>query len=169
MLTTYLSDPACLEVIQHTPAAPHLDGFAAALVQAGYHSRRVRCHLRTAAHASHWLQSRGRSLIDLDANQVGEFKQHLAVCRCLGFQRTEARRTRGAELFLQHLQDSGFIAKPAPQAQPPLFAGFCRWMRQHRGAKDATLDAYGRIILDALQALGEDQSRPISRRKPKCS
>ena len=39
---------------------------------------------------------------------------------------------------------------------PPLFVGFCHWMQEHRGAKDETLKAYGRIVLDALQTLGED-------------
>lgn len=161
MLTSYFSDPARLELIQSTPAAPHLDGFTAAMVEAGYHSPTIQCYLRAAAHVSHWLQHRGRGLTELEVSNVEKFKQHLPDCQCSGFERPSEFQVRGARLFLQHLQKLAIVAAPVPQTppSPPLYLGFCHWMQQHRGAKDATLVAYGRIVLDALQTLGEDPQR----------
>ncbi|MCY0854376.1 tyrosine-type recombinase/integrase [Cupriavidus sp. D39] len=160
MLATYFPQPARLALIQRTPAAPYLDGFIADMAQAGYQAPTIQCHLRIAAHVSHWLQHGGRPLTDLDASAIEQFEQHLPACQCAGFRRsrTNGHHAAGARLFLQHLQKAGIIATPEPQAMclPPLFVGFCHWMQQHRGAKDATLRAYGRIILDALRTLGDD-------------
>ena len=36
MLTHYFCDPVMLDLIQHTAAAPHLEGLIAALIERGY-------------------------------------------------------------------------------------------------------------------------------------
>lgn len=67
----------------------------------------------------------------------------------------------GADLFLQHLQDTGVVMRPAvpvPQ-QPRLLLGFCQWIQQHRGVKEETLKAYERIIVDALRFFGDDPAQ----------
>ena len=162
MLTTVFSSPAWLSLIRSTPALPHLDGFIATTVEAGYRPQTVQKHVRAAAHLSHWLECRGRSLTDSDASgEAHAFKRHIAICQCAGFKRRATDDGHGAERFLQYLRSIGFITRPTvrgPQ-QPPLLLGFCQWMRQHRGAKDATLEAYGRIIADALRSLGDDPTR----------
>jgi integrase/recombinase XerD len=165
MLTTVFSRPAWISLIRSTPALPHLDGFIVMMRTAGYRRQTVQEHVRAAAHLSHWLEHHGLSLTDLDASEVERFQRHIATCRCTGFKR-RARDGHGAELFRQHLQDIGVVMRPSPQApqQPPLLLGFCHWMRQHRGAKDATLKGYGRIILDALQSLGDDPAQFDARR-----
>jgi integrase/recombinase XerD len=82
------------------------------------------------------------------------------------FQAQSQHDGRGAALFLQHLRDVGKVTQrvPEPSQQPPLLLGFCQWMQQHRGAKDATLKGYGRVILDALQSLGDDPTQLDARR-----
>ena len=161
MLTTVFSRPAWLSLIRSTPALPLLDDFIATMAKAGYRTTTIQNHVRAAAHLSRWLERRGRALTDLDRSDAREFKRHIATCRCTGFERRDRGDSRGADLFLRHLQAIGVIIPPdsQPPPQPQLLLGFCQWMRQHRGAKDATLKAYGRIILDALQSLGEDPAR----------
>jgi integrase/recombinase XerD len=161
MLTNYFRKPTQAALIRRSSAAPYLDGFVAAMIDAGYHPPTIQCHLRAAAHVSHWLQRRGRTLADLDEGRVSEFKRHLPVCKCAGYDYVWERHGRGALLFLRHLRKIAVLATPALRTTPhaPLFVGFCHWMKQHRGARDATLSAYGRIILDALQTLGEDARR----------
>lgn len=163
MLTTYFPDHGTLDLIQRTPAAPYLDGFAAALIRSGYKRHTIQCYLRAAAHTSHWQQVRARSLVALDTASIDEFKQRLRTCRCEGFERANERDVRGARLFLRHLQETA--GTPAVHradmaaAMPPLFVDFCDWMRQHRGTQETTLNTYRRTIVDALQALGNNPRR----------
>jgi integrase/recombinase XerD len=158
MSTNYFSDPVWLRLLRRAPAAAYLDGFIAALVEAGYRPLTIQSHLLAAAHMSCWLRQRGRSLTDLDEGCVEEFNQHLPACQCAGYERTSKRVAHGARLFLAHLRKIAIVTTLAPRTapMPPLLAGFFRWMTQHRGAKVATLNAYRRIILDALETLGED-------------
>jgi len=160
MLTSYFPNPGTLHLIQCTPAAPYLDSFAAALVGVGYKPTTIQRYLRSAAHFSYWQQGCARSLTALDKASVGEFKQHLHACQCKWFKRVNEHDLRGARAFLRHLQEMAVI--PAAECagtaatMPPLFVGFCEWMRQHRGIQDTTLNTYRRTIVDALQALGSN-------------
>lgn len=161
MLATVFSRPDWLSLIRSTPSYPFLDDFINTLTNAGYRAQTIQEHVRAAAHLSRWLERRRLSLTDLDAREVQGFKRHIPMCRCAGFKRRAKEDGHGATLFLQHLQDIGIVSQPAPQTsqQPPLLLGFCRWMQQHRGAKEATLKGYGRVILDALRSLGDDPTR----------
>jgi len=161
MLTTVFSRPAWLSLIRSTPAYPFLDDFITTLAKAGYHAQTIQGHVRAAAHLSRWLDHRRRPLTDLDAGDAQGFMRHIARCQCACFKRRAKHDGRGAALFLQHLRDVGKVTQrvPEPSPQPPLLLGFCQWMQQHRGAKDATLKGYGRVILDALQSLGDDPTQ----------
>jgi integrase/recombinase XerD len=161
MLTTVFSRPAWLSLIRSTPAHPLLDDFITTLAKAGYNAQTIQGHVRAAAHLSLWLGHRRRPLTRLDAGGVQAFKRHLARCQCAGFKRGAKYDGRGAVLFLQYLRDVGMVTQSAPQPpqQPPLLLRFCQWMRQHRGAKDETLRAYRRVILDVLRSLGDDPTR----------
>jgi len=161
MLTTVFSRPAWLSLIRSTPAFPLLDDFIATMAKAGYRPVTIQNHVRAASHLSRWLERRGRSLTDLDASEAQEFKRHTQTCECSGFERRARGDSRGANLFLRHLQAIGIVIPSDRQSppQPQLLVGFCQWMRQHRGTKDATLRVYRRVILDALQSLGEDPAR----------
>jgi len=163
MWTNYFSDPGTLHLIQCTPAAPYLDDFAAALIGGGYKATTIQRYLRSAAHVSYWHQGRARSLTELDKPSISEFKQHLRACQCKGFKRVNEYDLRGARVFLRHLRETAVI-RTADRAitaatTPPLFAGFCDWMRQHHGVQDTTLNTYRRTILDALQTLGGNPQR----------
>jgi site-specific recombinase XerD len=161
MLSTVSSDPRWLSKISSTPAAPFLDGFVTALTNSGYRKVTIQDFVRSATHFSRWLEDRDQSLIENGSSEIHRFKRHLPKCRCTGFKRRDTRHVRGAELFLRHLEDAGLIARPLrlTPPQPPLLSGFCQWMRQHRGAKDATLEGYGRVIVDVVRSLGDDPTR----------
>lgn len=161
MLTTVFSRPAWLSLIRTAPALPLLDDFIAKMAKAGYQKPTIQNNVRAAAHLSLWLERHGRSLSDLHISDAQDFKCHTATCGCAGFERRARGDSRGADAFLRYLQGIGIVILPDSPTppQPELLVGFCQWMRQHRGAKDATLRAYGRIILDALQWLGEDPAR----------
>jgi hypothetical protein len=135
MLTDHFRDPRMLDRIQSTAAAPYLDVFADALTKAGYKRTTIQRYLGAAAHLSFWQQSRARLLTELDGSNVGEFKQHLLACKCVGFRRVNALDARGARLFLLHLQKLGVIATATVTPMPSLFVGFCDWMRQYRGTR----------------------------------
>jgi hypothetical protein len=105
LLTCYFSDPVMLDLIQHTPAAPHLEGLIAALIEGGYSPVTIQRYARSAAHLSYWQQCRAQLLTDLDATNIGEFKQHLRSCRCKGFQRVNEYDLRGAQMFLPSATD----------------------------------------------------------------
>jgi integrase/recombinase XerD len=156
MLAKYFPDPAGLELIKQTPAAPHLVGFVGEMVVAGYRLDTVRCYVRAAAHVSHWFKRRRKPLTDLSVSQIGAFRRHLMCCHCTGHEKGIHLHARGADLFLRYLQKINIVAMPVPKAMPPLFSGFCQWLQEHRGAKEQTLKAYGRIVLDTLRALGDD-------------
>jgi site-specific recombinase XerD len=163
MWTNYFPNPCALRAIRCTPAAPYLDGFAAALIGAGYRPGTIQRYIRSAAHMTHWQRGRARSLGELDSASIGEFKQHLCVCRCTGFKRVNDYDLRGARVFLRHLQEIAVVPTTdravTTASTPPLFEGFCAWMRQHHGVQDTTLNTYRRTILDALQTLGSDPRR----------
>src|SRR5215475_9522616 len=171
MLSTVSSCPRWLAQMRSTPASPFLDGFAAALTKAGYYAQTKQTFVRGAAHFSLWLTRNGHPLTEPGASSIPGFKQHFVSCKCAGFSRRCRRHSpqlhgRGAELFLQHLQTIGAIARPTrptPQ-QPRLVSDFCQWMQQHRGAKGETLKIYGRLISDALTSIGDDPSRYDARR-----
>jgi hypothetical protein len=116
MLTTVFSRPAWLSLIRSTPALPLLDDFIATMAKAGYRTTTIQNHVRAAAHLSRWLERRGRALTDLDASDAREFKRHTATCRCTGFERRARGDSRGADLFLRHLQGIGVIIPPDPSS-----------------------------------------------------
>ncbi len=166
MLSTVSSYPRWLSQMRSAPASPFLDGFVDELVKAGYRTRTTRIFVLGAAHFSVWVRCRGQCLTEQDDSELQKFNRHFASCRCAGFKRRTQRHGprrhgRGAELFLRYLREIGVIARPAPPSPmlSPLLSGFCQWMQQHRGVKNSTLKAYGRIILDAICSLGDDPSQ----------
>jgi len=161
LLSTVSSYPRWLSQMRSTPASPFLDEFVAALSKAGYRTITIQGFVRDAVHFSLWLKCRGQTLTEHGASEICRFKRHFASCSCAHFNRRSGHPGRGAELLLRHLQDIGIIAWSTPRTpqQPVLLADFCRWMQQHRGTKAETLRNYGRVISEALRALGDDPSQ----------
>src|SRR5713101_4357617 len=161
MLTNYYENPHALDRARTSASGPYLGAFAHELMEAGYASETIRQFLRTATHLGLWIEREGASIQALDAVSIERFRLHLAGCRCPA-PRRRRRRSRQiaaqAARFLEHLRDDGVVS---PEACPtvdthPVRAGFHAWMRQHRGATPTTLRIYGRVVAEALAALGND-------------
>lgn len=139
-------------------------GFARSLRTKDYASRTILNHLMTAVHVGIWTQAKSISIADLDDAAIERYRRHLSSCRCplppARWSRDRVAKFR-ALLFLAHLREVGAVrsvepATSSPTIEPALLAGFCTWMEQHRGARPATLLAYGRIVRDAINVLGDD-------------
>jgi integrase/recombinase XerD len=164
MFTNYCPEPDTLHSPHCALPVPYLNGFAAALIEAGYKKTTMQDHLRAAVHLCNWQRHRERPLIEVSDTSLAEFRQHLQSCRCKEGRHASAREIRGATLFLRHLQETAVIASPdrvVAGEDSRLFVGFCEWMRDHRGATNSTLAAYGRIVIDAIQSLGDNPQQYV--------
>jgi site-specific recombinase XerD len=65
-----------------------------------------------------------------------------------------------ARLFIAFLRETGVIppAAPIPSASQrwPMLGTFRSWMGQHRGLTESTLDVYQTVLVDLVEALGDD-------------
>ena len=92
---------------------------------------------------------------------LASFSEHLRSCRCpraMGGRRNH-HTIFGARLFRQHLVEIGVCqpaAAPLQRAEPCLVAHFRDWLRNHRGASDATIELYIRDAARLVAALGDD-------------
>jgi integrase/recombinase XerD len=166
MLKVYFGDPRSLQRAQSCAAGPYLPGFACDLEASGYGRATIQDHLRTAAHVGWWIMREKLSIHELDEAIVAHFATHLSRCRCPGPRPRRRRKraiTRRALRFLAHLRKigvtRGVAVPPRSGSQPALLTEFWTWMRHHRGVTETTLDSYGRIIVDALGALGVEPAR----------
>lgn len=166
MLSEYFS-PRTLQRVQNCALASQLESFADAMRSAGYAQVTTLQYVLTAVHVTEWAESQKIALAELNEANIEAFRDHLSVCECPRVPARSRKRSRRiatqARRFLGHLRETGSV-RPAPSPtdltpQPTLLVGFNAWMRQHRGARPATLCSYGRIITDAIQELGNDPSR----------
>src|SRR5258708_9768312 len=65
-----------------------------------------------------------------------------------------------AALFIRYLRAERVVCQPIRPPSPaetwPIFGAFRAWMRRHRGLSEMTLDTYQRVIVDLLEALGDN-------------
>jgi site-specific recombinase XerD len=165
MVEEFFEDPRTLERARTSTSGPHLGGFAEWLRSLGYARSSIEEFLRIAVHVGLWADCEHTPLGEIDEAWIERFRAHLGQCTCRGprpSQRRDNRSTTRAARFLQYLRDQG-VAPEAPQHRVmeahPLVMGFEAWMRQHRGATGTTLRIYGRIVADALDALGDEPER----------
>jgi integrase/recombinase XerD len=161
MMDQYFEDPMAFERARTSWSGPHLDGYSAWLHDRGFAPSSIQIFMRTAVHVGLWAEREQIPIPDLDRAALERFRAHLRRCRCPG-PRPKRRRYRRialwAERFVEYLRGQGVVCEvPQVAAQlHPLVGKFDAWMRQHRGATSTTLRIYGRIITNALSALGDD-------------
>jgi site-specific recombinase XerD len=164
MLTIYFKDTRALERLNSGPASPYLDSFAESLSSQGYSWATARRHLRAATHLGQWADTVNMRIVDLSEEAIMAFAKHLKMCSC---NRSSVDKSSdaidGARHFLKHLNTLGVFSMKndqCPQFVPkPLFEGFHRWMREHRGVSERTLEIYSPTVIDALETFGEDPGR----------
>lgn len=160
MLSTFFDSARRIQQLRNGPGGQLLDGFGRELSQSCYARITSRIHIRSAAHFLYWTDRNRGEIASLNEASVTDFLRHLEHCRCPRHGRTH--RVTGAQLLLRHLRKTGVVttAAPAPAGQTPvLLAAFHQWMRQERGACDATIHNYSIYIQELLSSLGEDPTR----------
>ena len=164
MLEKYFSAPKTLARLRAGLSGSHIDGFADALEQNGYSHGSALRYLRAAAHLGQFQQRRHKTLADIDANTLDDFRRHLQRCRC---RRSNGGRVNhhgffGAKRFRIYLFQTGVcerdLTAPVSNTEPALITSFRDWFRKHRGAAEPTLRHYCRNATGMLNILGEDLS-----------
>jgi hypothetical protein len=172
MFANYFVSPFRVQQLLDGPEGRLLEGFAEYLYCAGYAQITARRHVRAAEHLVCWTSQTGRAVHGLNEQAIEKFTDHLKRCRCPRFGRTHGqdlqtrsrRRHRqdlqnGPHLFLCYLRAAGAVTTPVTKEAvmaPGLLVSFNHWMREQRGACDATLYNYGVHLHVFLKNLGED-------------
>jgi len=163
MLSHFFESPARIHEIRNGPCGELIEDFAGYLYQNGYAEISVRRHIRSAEHIAQWAGKQGLSVRELGDEALKRFGHHLTRCSCGRYSVVNQRDTlAGARLFLNHSQgvDAPPIKMRGPvEPSPMLLDSFCRWMREHRGSSELTLDNYGLSIRELIREFGEDPSK----------
>jgi len=160
MLTDFFEWHSVLRRLRAGCTGAHVDGFADALVEAGYSPRTIRGYLRAVAHFGRWADGVGMSLAEVSEAELPRFVRHLRTRR--RFKRGKGRlgdAERGVRVFIEHLRRVGLIAPPPAAADAPrcpVVASFRAWMERHRGLTSVTLDVYERALRPFFAAIGTD-------------
>jgi integrase/recombinase XerD len=168
MLSKFFESRVRIHALRDGHAGGLFEGFAQALSETGYATITARRHLRAAEHFIYWTHRHSLPVRDLNLQSLARFELHLNRCRCSHYGHANQEDViHGARVFLNYLQDARIITpcpvKP-PIHDPVLLAAFHQWMRQQRGACDATLYNYSIHIRDLLRRLGEEPRRFDARR-----
>jgi hypothetical protein len=108
---------------------PHLEGFAAELISAGYAKLPVRDYVRSAAHLGRWMDLRKLGVEQLSEAAIAEFAQHECDCPLAlrRGQRPAARYVKRVRRFVMYLARQRVIpplAQPKPKLVPAPLGGF---------------------------------------------
>jgi integrase/recombinase XerD len=160
MLDAHLKSPVTRQRLRSGPAAGHIDGFAAWLHRCGYRPATLDTTLRSLAGWADWMGSAGFDVHDPLAG--------LDACAAALAEQPRVRYSRGpnrasleaARLFIRFLREQDVLppvaVAPSPVDQWPVLGEFRAWARQHRGLTEASVDAYQRVLVRLLTALGDD-------------
>ncbi len=164
MINDYFEAPWRLARMRATCVGPHMDGFSAALTEAGYSPFTIRGYLRAADHAGQWADRRGIDIASWDDDVLPCFGRHLSRCKCIkGNKGVFGDALAGVRRLLVHLRARGVIAAPTPVATSsryaPISDRFAGWMLRHRGIAPSTTGRYQRMLQPFLESIGEDPSR----------
>ena len=161
MLVRYFTRPSRIEELRSSRGGHLLEGFANQLSQSRYQWVAARKHIRAAEHFLHWIAHRNPSITSVEERYAQQFLDHLKRCRCRGYHPPlkPHRQKYSVDLWFAYLRRAGIVTTPCP-AEPaietPVLASFCDWMRQQRGASDATLSIYRFELRAFIKELGED-------------
>jgi integrase/recombinase XerD len=163
VISDYFESPWALARMRSGSVGAHIDGFAAALAEAGYSPHTIRGYIRAAVHLGRWADSRRLALAAFDEESVRRFARHLTQCRCGRLNKgVFGDAVSGAERLLAYLRSHDVIAPEPPEAArafPAVSEQFADWMLRHRGVVPNTAHCYQVALRPFLARLGEDPSR----------
>jgi integrase len=132
---------------------PHVDGFRPWLERRGYRVVTIVEIVRLLSIWSKWAHAAGFDLASIEAG--------LAASAAVFRGGRTARAPHGAaKLFIAWLRVEGVLSPetrpPLPEEIRPLLAAYDRWQREQRGLNESTIALRQPIIVDLLEALGDD-------------
>ncbi len=147
--------------------AQHTEGFVRWLEGKGYKPHTIRCHEHYLRQFLEWAKGEHVPLTGMGPAAVEQFCFTLKAQRKLRATGDRlAPSVFAARRFIEYLSAVGVVAEVAPAAAPPpeLLADFDRWMREHRGVRESTLVVYRRVLLELLDAVGEEPEQYRARK-----
>ena len=160
VLSQFFRRPSVLDRHCSSTAGPYLDDFASWLDGHGFAKDTIRRRIRGAIRLVEWAAKRGISVARLGSETLEDFERHLAEkghVRKRGGHYPDLLAAKQFVEFLCHrgVLDRPFLPKPKSDLSP-IVTDFCRWMRNHRGVAQSTLDSYYcRAITGFLKSLGK--------------
>jgi integrase/recombinase XerD len=134
-------------------ALPHVEGFKHWLERRGHTRKTLIGLVQYLAHWTDWVHKAG---FTLDTIYAG----YDASAAAFKGKRPHQEWLNAGVLFIRYLQEQELVPlrpKPASPTQIwPILGAFQDWMRTHRGMAQSSLDTYQTILVDLLQALGDD-------------
>ena len=131
----------------------YVDGFRAWLIRCGYSPASITEIARLLACWAEWAPAVGFGVANIEDALV-------ASARVFRGGKIERAPQGAAKLFVRYLQTEGVLspeaAVPSPEQSWPVLAAYRRWMREQRGLAESTLDMRRAILIDFIEALGDD-------------
>lgn len=161
--------PETARILRAGPLGEYVDGFVAALCQAGYALASINDKVKLAAQLGRWLENRGLVVGELDEERLCAFVRH----RQRHYRSRRGARATLAQL-LRHLRTRGAVALAVVSvkhgASARLEEQYLTYLSQERGLAQATLINYlplvGRFLRDRFGAgplqLGELKAQDIT-------
>jgi site-specific recombinase XerD len=131
-----------------------LDGFTDWLAGRGYLPTVIQEKVRDTVHFAAWTLSEG--IDDLDEVAHRRYLEHLEDCGCLRYSNGRMGKA-GGRWLVEWLVECGVVAdaREASQREPQLLREYFAWMRDHRGARDSTIEAYRPEITRLIEEFGD--------------
>lgn len=157
MLNDHVVSTPARERLRRGIAGIYLDDFTDWLAGRGYAKPTIYSYVYAADRFLNWAHASGCGDVSvLNRTSVTDYQAHLAESKPTAKRPCDGGNAYcGARRFLVFLRQRG-LAPDFSLAIPPLVARFCDWMRQHRGVKEITLSAYGRVLRQLLEVLGSE-------------
>lgn len=140
----------------------HLAAYYASLAELRYAKGVVQIYRSEAEHFAVWMRVSRLSWDDISAGRIEQYAHH--DCRCPVYRKRgkvvegsgTKRRRRGAHRFVEFLRRQGALAAVEPAADiDPRISAYCFWLKQHRGATDATIRRFRHEVMRLSPMLGE--------------
>ena len=130
-----------------------IDGFQASLVRRGYRSASITEITRLLSRWAKWVQDAGFGRADMEDALA-------ASARVFQGDKTARAPQGAAKLLIAYLRAEGVLPPeartPSPEETWPVLAAYRRWMQEQRGLADSTLNLRRTILVDFIEALGDD-------------
>ena len=163
MLEDHVKSRSTCRRLRASAAGPHVDAFVQSLLTEGYSPVTLEqtCHFLVVL--SDWMLL--NAVGDDIAAGLTAYMEIGAQGRLRESESTAMRAQRAGKRYLQFLRQQGVVLAPkVPREISPLLGAFHEWGLHQRGLAETTLHLYEDVLVDLLEALGDDPAAYSARR-----